>query len=131
MTYRGGPGNLPPSDVYPRLMNLIRQRSEAIDLYEEQVAQAGRAEARYDAARESIKMKKRLMDGVRTDAEANTWASVDPEVVTLNEERKVQTGLAKATLLRIDNLQSEIVAVQSMLVKERETDLIHMRHGEG
>lgn len=131
MNRRGGSGNLPPSDVYPRLMHLIRQRSEAIDLYEEQAAAVGRAEARYDAARESIKMKKRLMDGVRTDAEANTWASVDPEVVTLNEERKVQAGLAKATLLRIDNLQSEIQAVQSMLVKERETDLIHMRHGEG
>jgi hypothetical protein len=112
-------------------MNLIRQRSEAIDHYEEQAAALGRAEARYDAARETIKMKVRLMDGVKTNAEAETWADVDPEVVALNEERKVGTGLVKATLLRIDNLQSEIQAVQSMLVKERETDLIHMRHGEG
>lgn len=131
MSQGGRPYGAPPSDVYPRLMNLIRQRSEAIDLYEEQAAQVGRDEARYDAAREAIKMKVRLLDGVKTTAEAETWAAVDPEVVALNEARKVGAGLAKATLLRIDNLQSEIQAVQSMLVKERETDLIHMRHGEG
>lgn len=131
MSAGGGRGNLPPSDVFPRLMNLIHKRSEAIDLYEEQASSAGRAEARYDAARESIKLKKRLMDGVKTSAEAETWAATDPEVVGLNEERKVSAALAKATLLRIDNLDAEIRAVQSMLVKERESDLLHSRHGQG
>jgi hypothetical protein len=127
----GGRGNLPPSDVYPRLMNLIRQRNQMIDLFEEQASATGRAEARYDAAREAIKLKKRIMDGVKTTAEAETWAAVDPEVTSLNEERRISAGLQKATLLRIENLGSEIQAVQSMLVKERETDLLHMRHGEG
>lgn len=131
MNAGGGRGNLPPSDVFPRLMSLIRKRGEAIDLYEEQAAAAGRAEARYDAARESIKLKKRLMDGVKTTAEAETWAATDPEVVGLNEERKVTAALAKATLLRIDNADAEIRAVQSMLVKERDTDRLHSMHGEG
>lgn len=126
-----GRGFGPVSDVYPRLQNLIRARYTAIDLYEEQSTAAARAEARYDAARESIKLKKRLMDGVKTTAEAETWAATDPEVVELNTERKVTGALAKATLLRIDNMESEIRAVHSMLVKERESDKIHQAHGEG
>lgn len=119
----------PPSDVLPRLENLIKQRYEQIDLYEQQIIAAATADAEYDAAKESIKMSKRLLDGVKTNAEADTWAKVDPEVVRLDTDRGVMAGLAKATLLRIDNLESEIRMVHSMLVKERETDKIESQHG--
>jgi len=118
-----------PSDVLPRMEHLIRQRYEQIDLYEEQALAAARADAQYDAAKETIKMRKRLLDGVKTNAEAETWAKVDPEVVELDIARGVTAGLAKATLLRIDNLATEIRMLHSLLVKERDTDRLSAQHG--
>ncbi|UVK61387.1 hypothetical protein SEA_GINGERBUG_52 [Microbacterium phage Gingerbug] len=120
-----------PSDVLPRMEYLIKQRYEQIDLYEEQIEAAGRADANYDAAKETIKMRKRLLDGVKTNAEAETWAKVDPEVVELDTQRQVTAGLAKATLLRIDNLDTEIRMLHSLLVKERDTDRFSAQFGEG
>ena len=132
MTSPGGyPRGGVPSDYLPRMEALIKRRYEQIELYEQQIMEASKADARYDAARESIKMERRLLGGVKTNAEAETWAAVDPEVVELNEQRKIMTGLAKATLLRIDNLDSEIRMVHSLLVKERDTDRFESQHGQG
>lgn len=125
----GGGRYSSPSEVLPRMEALIRDRSKAIDLYEEQAAAAATAEGNYDAAKESIKMRKRLLDGVKTNAEAETWAKVDPEVVDLDIQRGVAAGLAKASLLRIDNMALEIKMLHSLLVRERESDAIHAQHG--
>lgn len=117
------------SAVAPKIGHLFRRRTAAIEEYRELARKAARSDADYDATRQTVKMKKRLLDGVSTNAEAETWADVDPEVVQLNFERKLDASMAKAKLLEIDNLADELRILHTLLAKERDDDKFHARYG--
>lgn len=120
-----------PSEVAPLIRRALDKRYALVREYRDQAVKAGEADAGYDAARQARKLKARMLDGVKTNAEAETWADTDPEVLELDLERKRWAAIAKSTQLAIENLADEIRFLNSMLVRERDEDQWHQRFGEG